>query len=271
MRSGHRRKDPVFADEDSPVSAAAAAQDRAAVAMVQDAIRHRRIRLAFQPVVMAADPVRTAFHEGLVRVLDPTGRIIPARDFMDAVETTETGRQIDCAALDIGIQTLADRPDLRLSVNMSARSIGYPRWMRTLRRGLAAHPTVGERLILEITEGSALLLPEIVAAFMDEMQGAGVTFALDDFGAGLTSFALLRDFLFDMVKIDGRFVRGLHNDPDNRAVTAALLSVARHLDMLAVAESVERPEEAAVLAAMGVDCLQGYLYGAPSLRPPGEG
>lgn len=271
MRTGNQPDEPVFSDEDSPVSAASAAQDRDAPAMVRDAIRHRRIRLAFQPVVMAANPARVAFYEGLVRVLDPTGRIIPARDFMAAVETTETGRLIDCAALDLGLQALAAQPGLRLSINLSARSIGYPRWMRTLRRGLAAHPTLGERLILEITEGSALILPEIVRSFMEDMQGTGVAFALDDFGAGLTSFALLRDFLFDIVKIDGRFTRGLHDDPDNRAVTAALLSVARHLDMLAVVEAVERPEEAAVLATMGVDCLQGFLFGAPTLRPPWAG
>ena len=235
--------------------------------MQRDALDRGRLRLAFQPVVNGRDPGRIAFHEGLIRVLDDTGRAIPARDFIDTVETMELGRMIDCASLEMGMTALAQRADLRLSVNMSARSIGYPRWMRVLRRGLAANPTVGERLILEITERSAMLVPEIVTAFMDEMQSAGVSFALDDFGAGFTSFRYLRDFCFDMLKIDGQFIRGIARDPDNQALTRALLSIGRHFDMVTVAESVERPEDAAWLRAEGIGAMQGWLFGAPTVRP----
>lgn len=262
-----RHRADVTRDEASPVAFAMAEQDRRAIAMVRDALDRGRLRLAFQPVVNGQDPGRIAFHEGLIRVLDDTGRAIPARDFIEAVETMELGRMIDCAALEMGIATLAQRPDLRLSVNMSARSIGYPRWMRVLRRGLSAHPTVGERLILEITESSAMTVPEIVIAFMDELQAAGVSFALDDFGAGFTSFRYLRDFYFDILKIDGQFIRGIARDPDNQALTRALLSVGRHFDMVTVAESVERPEDAAWLQAEGIGAMQGWLFGAPTVRP----
>ncbi|MFN6978746.1 MAG: EAL domain-containing protein, partial [Gemmobacter sp.] len=149
-----------------PLSAAVTERDRATLAMVREALKTGRLALAYQPVVLAADPTRVAFHEGLIRVMDPSGRPIPARDFMGAVETQDIGRLIDCAALDMGLRALAAVPDLRLSVNMSARSIGYPRWVKVLRDGLAAGPTIGERLILEITESSAMLMPEIVTAFM---------------------------------------------------------------------------------------------------------
>ena len=98
--------------------------------MVRAAIDAKRLRLAYQPVVLARDAAQVAFHEGLIRVLDPTGRIIPARDFIQAVEAHEMGREIDCAALAMGLDALGRHPDLRLSVNMSARSIGWPRWMR---------------------------------------------------------------------------------------------------------------------------------------------
>ena len=67
---------------------------------------------------------------------------------------------------------------------MSARSIGYPQWLATLERGLRADPTIAERLILEITEGSAMLMPDLVTVFMADMQLRGICFALDDFGAG---------------------------------------------------------------------------------------
>lgn len=251
----------------SPLGVTISENDRATMAMVREAIDARRVRLAWQPVVLARDPNRIAFHEGLIRVLEPGGRVIPARDFMDAVEAHELGREIDCLALEMGLAALARHPGLRVSVNMSARSIGYPRWARVLRRGIAAGPTVGERLILEITESSAMMVPELVIAFMEEWQRKGVAFALDDFGSGYTAIRYFKDFFFDILKIDGAFIRNIDTDPDNAALTAALLSIGKHFQMFTVAEMVERPEEARVLQEMGVDCLQGYLFGAATLKP----
>jgi len=218
-------------------------------------------------VVAAADPARIGYYEGLIRVLDESGRAIPAREFIDAVETTETGRLIDCAALEMGLATLRAQPWMRLAVNMSARSVGYPRWLRILRRALAASPGLGHRLILEITESSAMLVPELVTAFMTDLQTEGVAFALDDFGAGYTSFRHFRDFDFDILKIDGQFIRGIARQPDNQALTRAMVGIGDHFDMLTVAESVETPEDAAFLQSIGVGCMQGYLFGAPTVRP----
>lgn len=251
----------------SPLGVMISSQDHDTMAMVREAIDARRMRLAYQPVVLAREPERVAFHEGLIRVLDPNGREIPARDFIGAVEDTEIGREIDCIALELGMGALARHPDVRLSINMSARSIGYPRWMRAFRKGLAAGPTVGERLILEITESSAMLVPELVTAFMEELQADGVAFALDDFGSGYTAIRYFKDFFFDILKIDGQFIRNIHRDPDNAALTAALLSIGKHFHMFTVAEAVETPEEAQFLINLGVDCLQGFLFGAAALRP----
>ena len=252
----------------SPLGAAISVADRETIAMVRDAVGARRLRLAYQPVVLSRDPGRVAFYEGLIRVQEPNGRIIPAGDFINAVEGQELGREIDCAALEFGLATLARQPQLRISVNMSARSIGYPRWMWVLKKGLELSPTVGERLILEITESSAMLVPELVLAFMDEVQRRGVAFALDDFGAGFTAIRYFKDFLFDILKIDGQFIRNIHRDPDNQALARALLSIGQHFEMFTVAEAVETPEEAECLRLLGVDCQQGYLYGAPTVKPP---
>jgi EAL domain-containing protein (putative c-di-GMP-specific phosphodiesterase class I) len=235
--------------------------------MVEEAVRKRRVRLAFQPVLPAGNPRRPVFYEGLVRILDPTGRPIPAADFIAAVELHETGRLIDSLSLELGLKTLHAHPGVRLSINMSARSIGYPRWMRTLEAGLLADPSLASRLILEITESSAMLIPDIVSVFMADLQARGVRFALDDFGQGFTSFRYLRDFDFDILKIDGQFIRGVAGDPDNQVLARALVSIAGHFQMLTVAESVETAADAAWLATAGVDCLQGYHFAAPSLRP----
>ena len=252
----------------SPLGVAISQSDQDTLRMVENAIRGRSLALAYQPVVLARDPRRVAFHQGLVRVLEPNGRIIPAAEFIDAIEGHELGREIDCAALEFGLTALARHPDLRLAINMSARSIGYPRWVRALYRGLEAGPTVGERLILEITERSAMTVPELVIAFMDEMQSRGVAFALGDFGAGNTAIRYFKDFLFDILKIDGQFIRRINTDRDNLALVKALLGIGRHFEMFTVAESVETPEEAECLRGLGFDCLQGFLFGAPSVRPP---
>lgn len=265
------RREGKFADVPAghrdPLSYAISARDESIIRMVDEAVRHKQVMLAFQPVVPAVRTGTVAFYEGLIRILDATGRIIPAKDFIEAIETTETGRIVDCLALEKGLRALSRHSALRLSVNMSARSIGYARWMRVLKRGLDAHPTVGERLILEITESSAMMLPELVTGLMDDLAPRGVSFALDDFGAGFTSFRYLKDFYFDILKIDGQFIRGIAQDADNQVLTTALATVARQFDMFTVAESVESAEDSAYLAALGIDCLQGYFYGAPSVRP----
>jgi len=266
--SDSRKRPPIDPDDESPLNAALAQRDRDAIEMARAAVVRKEVMLAFQPVVSSADPTRPAFWEALIRVLDHTGRIIPARDFIDAIETTELGRRIDCLALELGLAELAAVPGLRLSINMSARSIGYPDWTRVLNRGLAVDPTAGERLILEITEASAMMMPDIVSVFMRDLQDRGVAFALDDFGAGFTSFRYLREFYFDFLKIDGQFIRGVAANPDNQCLIRALLSIARHFDMFAVAESVETEADAAWLAGIGMDCLQGYFYGAPVVTPP---
>jgi len=250
-----------------PLSYAVSSRDRSVIDMVNAAVEHRQVMLAYQPVVPAQHTDKVAFYEGLIRVLDETGRIIPAREFIASIEATETGRTIDCLALEKGLATLAAHPELRLSINMSARSIGYGRWTTVLNKGLSRDPTVAERLILEITESSAMIVPELVTHFMEELQGVGVSFALDDFGAGYTSFRYFKQFYFDILKIDGEFIRGIAHNPDNQVLTAALISIAKQFDMFTVAESVEKPEDAAFLSAIGVDCLQGYYFGAPTVRP----
>ena len=250
-----------------PLSVAVVERDRDVLLMVHNALREKRAILAYQPVVQAARTDRPAFYEGLIRIQDPTGRIIPAKDFIDVVEHTKMGRAIDCLALELGLQSLHEEPALRLSINMSALSIDFDRWVRTLNHGLKADPTIAERLILEITERSAMVMPSKVQEFMESYQQHGVCFALDDFGSGYTALRYLKEFHFDILKIDGQFINDVHKNPDNLALTKAIISIARHFDMFTVAEHVENELDAAILTEIGADCLQGYLFGAPTVRP----
>ena len=256
---------PVGAD--NPLNAAVASRDRGTLDMVAQAIKNNQAMLAFQPVVIAGDPGRVGFYEGLIRVLDETGRIIPAREFMPIVERAELGREIDVVALNLGLKTLHKNPSLRLSINMSARSIGYHRWMQTLQRWIRRDSTLGERLILEITESSAMDQPELVIDFMARLRKSNISFALDDFGSGYTALKYLKNFLFDVLKIDMMFCDGIAEDPDIQVLTRAMTDIGQHFDMLVVAEGVERQADADMLKQMGVDCLQGYYFAAPSIRP----
>ncbi|WP_353471217.1 EAL domain-containing protein [Salipiger sp. H15] len=242
-------------------------RDRDILQRVRAAIRHRQVMLVFQPVVQARAPRNVVFHEAMLRVMDETGRIVPARDFIWEVEDLEEGRILDCLALEQGLAELIRAPGLRLSVNMSARSIGYRRWMQVLDKGLGADPTLAGRLILEISESSAMLLPELVIGFMNDLHRRGITFAMDDFGAGQTVLRHFKRFSFDILKIDGQVISGIDRDPDNQVLLRAITAIAEQFDMFTVAESVETRAEAELAAACGVTCLQGYHLGVPVPRP----
>lgn len=265
--SGGLKNNAYEAEMGSPLSLAISQRDRDTMVMVRQAIAQRQVMLAYQPVVSAARPDTVAFYEGLIRVVDNSGRVIAAKDFIETVETHEMGRVLDCYSLEMGLDTLAQVPDLRLSINMSARSIGYPKWRETLKRGLAKRSDIAERLILEITESSAMVMPDLVNVFMNDLQSKGVSFALDDFGAGYTAFRYLKEFYFDIIKIDGQFIRGVAENPDNQVLTNALVSIAQHFEMFTVAEFVETRDDAEFLINAGIDCMQGHYFGVPTIRP----
>lgn len=246
-----------------PFKAAMASRDSDILTFVHDALAAGRTKMAYQPIMLASEKSGVAFYEGLVRVLDEAGRVLPAAHFMSVIGENDLGREIDCAALKHAFKLLRNRKDLRISINISARSLADGKWRDILARGLADTSDVGNRLIFEISETSAMELHEIMIRFMVEMQPKGVAFALDGFGAGMTAFRHLKEFFFDLVKIDKSFVRGIQNDPDNQVIIEALMMVAHQFEMFVVADGVETAQEAAFMSDLGADCLQGYHFGVP--------
>lgn len=267
MSGPKRPRFEIEAELENPLAVAVSAADREVLAMVRAALSLRRMRLAFQPAVYAADPSIIGFYEGYIRLLDPQDRVIPARDFMEVAETQELGREIDVAALQLGLIALQKNPGIRVAVNMSARSVGYRKWVQVLRQALKTHPGLGRGLILEIGEASAMQMPDVLVPFMKELREEGIAFTLDDFGAGATSLRLLSEFRFDIAKLDGGFVRGIERDAGNQPILRAAIAMAREFGMFLVAEAVETAAEANWLRDQGVGCLQGYLFGAPEVMP----
>ncbi len=250
---------------DSPLSSAISIRDADIIRMVRNSLKTQDVMLAYQPIVQSGNANKVAFYEGLLRIEDNTGRIIPAQEFISQIELRQEGRMMDTVALEHGLAALGHNPGMRLSINMSARSIGYPSWERALHDAREKDPTILERLILEITESSAMEMPDLVVDFMARWHREGVCFGLDDFGAGYTAFRYFKDFNFDMVKIDKSFIEDVHKDTDNQVLTEALTLIARQFDMFTVAEGVVKIKDAEYLIDAGVDCLQGYLFGVPKV------
>jgi EAL domain-containing protein (putative c-di-GMP-specific phosphodiesterase class I) len=230
---------------------------------VAKALAQGRMTFHYQPVVRAGNTRFPAFFEMLARMRLPDGKMVPAAAFLPHVEDGLLGREIDRLALASALKMLAANPALRLSVNISPHSMGDEEWLTIFAAAARGGRGVLGRLILEITEDAALQNAGQTIEFMDLVRRTGCALALDDFGAGATGFRHFREFRFDMVKIDGAFVQGVHSSPDSQVLLDCLMSVADHFEMLTVAERVESEADARWLISRGVDCLQGYLYGKP--------
>lgn len=224
-----------------------------------------RLTIAFQPVVRASGGNLISFHECLVRIREDEKTVIPASAFMPVIEQLGLASLIDRQVLKMSMETLIRHPTARLSINIFPQTMQDRAWMRLFENVAESDPSLPERLIVEVTETAAVLDPPRTQAFMDKLRAFGVSFALDDFGAGHTSLRYLRDFRFDIIKIDGRFVHDVHMDPDNAFIIKTLVDVARRFDMMTVAESVQTPAEARCLSGLGVEFFQGFQFGSPSL------
>jgi diguanylate cyclase (GGDEF)-like protein len=234
---------------------------------VQRALRDGRLVFAYQPVV-AAGSGAVDFDECLLRMIGEDGKIVPAGDFVAAVEQLGFIRQIDQYVLDKAVREVAEHPGVTLGFNISGLTATDRVWLRSIMALLKDRPEVASRLIVEITETSALHDIAESARFVRTLRDLGCRVALDDFGAGFTSLRHLQQLPVDTVKIDGSFVRNVASNSENQLFLRHLVGLAKGLDLTIVAEWVEKAEDAAILRREGVDYLQGYFFGAPTLEKP---
>jgi len=253
----------------NPVTAFNDAHSKVALRAMGRALAQDRLCLAFQPIVKATNSDFPAFFECLLRIEEPSGHLASAGQFMAIIEGHELGRLVDRFVLRNALATLESHPHCRLSINISAQSLGDEEWLRVLHEAAESHTHVTDRLIVEITESSKLVGDDVSMSFFNHVREVGCSIAIDDFGTGYTSLANLRDFRFDMLKIDGSFVRGLIKHDVNRFLVEKMVEIAKKFDLLTIAEWVETAEEAQLLAEIGVDCLQGFHFGKPLESLPG--
>jgi EAL domain-containing protein (putative c-di-GMP-specific phosphodiesterase class I) len=153
-------------------------------------------------------------------------------------------------------------------MNVSGLTCTDQTWLRHIVGLLRGQPQLAERLVVEITETASLDDVDECARFVATLRGLGCRVALDDFGAGYTSFRHLKILAVDMVKIDGSFVRDLPNNPANMIFIRSLLDLARNFGLDTVAECVETMDQAEMLRNEGVGFLQGWAFGRPEFEAP---
>jgi diguanylate cyclase (GGDEF)-like protein len=233
---------------------------------IVSALNDRRVDLAFQPIVHAATG-QIAFHEALLRVRLADGSAVAPSALLPIAEKAGLVRLLDQRVMELAIERLAIDPELRVSVNCAMDSVLDPEWPDRLAHAVAVNPNIADRLIVEITETSMIEDFETTRNLIGACKRLGVKVAMDDFGAGHTSFRNLRDLSFDLVKIDGAFIQNITNSADDRFFVRTLIQLANHLSLKIVAEWVEDEETARLLREWGVDFFQGALYGYAEARP----
>jgi EAL domain-containing protein (putative c-di-GMP-specific phosphodiesterase class I) len=234
---------------------------------VQAGLKDGRVLLAYQPVVDAMSHA-VDHYECLIRLRRRNGQYVPAASFIPFVEQSGLMRQVDRRALELAIEELSAHPTLRLAVNVSGHTTSDRSWLRMLNALVRGMPEMAERLTVEITETVALEDIDETARFVRSLRDLGCRVALDDFGAGYTSFRNLKALAVDCVKIDGSYVRGLEDNVDNQLFVRTLLGLAEGLGLVTVAECVETAPEAALLTRRGVRFLQGWHFGKPEIDRP---
>lgn len=224
--------------------------------------------LVMQPIMSLRAPFDSLNFEVLVRMRETDNSVVPAGAIISAAENNGRAAVIDRWVL---LNTLAwlERHHARLRatrfvcMNLSGASLNDEKFIQDAFAMLAQHRHAAERLCVEITEGVALHDLENTRRFIDRVRGFGAKVALDDFGAGYTSFSYLKELPADAVKIDGSFILGVNTHPANLAIVAAIVELGRNLGMKSIAEWAEDRATVEALSHVGVDYVQGYAIGRP--------
>lgn len=240
------------------------------------ALEEDRLRLHLQPIVDISGVASTDVEhfEVLVRMIDDSGREVPPGVFIPAAERYNLMPAIDrwvvanaLALLEALVNDSADA-DYRFSINLSGNSINDPELPGFIVAQLERHRVDPSRICFEITETAVISQLPAAIALIERLHEMGCSFALDDFGSGLSSFGYLKALPVDYLKIDGSFVRDMLNDPVDRAMVEAINQLGHIMGKKTIAEFVESEALVGALKALGVDEAQGYALGRP--RPASE-
>ena len=195
-----------------------------------------------------------------MRLRREDGSLANAGEFIPAAETLGLVRLVDRRALEMAVAQLYAHEDIKLSINVSGTTACDQSWLQSFINYVRENREVAERMTVELTETAALHAFEENARFVTRLRDMGCRVAIDDFGAGYTSFRNLHNLHVDMVKIDGDYVKNLSTSPDNQLFVRTLVDLAKNFHLETVAEWVSSEEDAKLLLELGVDYLPGLLF-----------
>ena len=206
--------------------------------------------------------------EILIRMKDDNGRLVPPNAFLPAVERYNRAPKLDRWILDKVLLLLAENRDVlsqidKCSINLSGQSLVSEGFLPFIMSKLKEYAVDPGKICFEITETAAIANLDQAKSFVQSLKELGCYFALDDFGAGLSSFAYLKTLPVDFLKIDGMFVKDIHHDNISRAMVRAINEMGHVLGKQTIAEYVENEEILEILKEIGVDFAQGFHAGRP--------
>lgn len=235
------------------------------VSLIAEALENERLFLFYQRIVHARDVDAAPHREILLRMRRPNGEwalpgaFIPAAERYGLMSTLD--QWVVRAALS-AYRRFADSGGERhgeiWAINLSGASLARPEFHEFLRAEFGRQGVPPQAICFEVTETAAIANLAHASAFIRSMKELGCRFALDDFGSGMSSFAYLKSFPVDYLKIDGAFVRDVASDPSDLAIVKSITRIGHALGLKTIAEFVEDERTAEVLARLGVDYLQGF-------------
>lgn len=224
--------------------------------------------LEMQPIMSLTRPSDALNFEVLLRMRDAAGELLPVNRVIAAAEDSGRMSRIDHWVLTTTLAWLDQhREKLQrtqfVCINLSGASLNDEEFMHEVFGILRRNSHVASFLTIEITESVALHDLKNTRRFIDKVRGYGARVALDDFGAGYTSFSYLKELPADLLKIDGSFVVNMNQHPANVSIVEAIVNLARNLGMKTIAEWAEDSATVQALAEIGVDYVQGYAVARP--------
>ena len=239
------------------------------VSKISSALEHDRFVLHAQPITPTTGTDDLWEHvEILVRMLDVDGKIVPPNDFIPAAERYGLMGDIDRWVVENVFRAYQTRmrdtgTRMTCAINLTGQSMSDEKLLEFIRQKLVEYEVPAERICFEITETAAVQNLGTASRFIHELRKLGCSFALDDFGSGLSSFAYLKNLPVDYLKIDGSFVRDMLQDKMNSAIVQACYQIGVALGIKTIAEFVEDKDTLAALAEIGVDYSQGWGISRP--------
>jgi diguanylate cyclase (GGDEF)-like protein/PAS domain S-box-containing protein len=235
------------------------------VARINRALDHQLFELHFEDVVRCHQPGQVVYRELLLRMrdIDRPHKLIPPDLFIPAAERYYLMGAVDRWVIDAALSGLSQRPadGVLYAVNVSGLSLNDSKFLSYVLSRFDHHSVAPEQICFEITETAAITHLKEARRFIERLADVGCSFALDDFGVGMSSFSYLKNLPVGYVKIDGSFVRSMLQNRVDRSMVEAINRIAHDLGLRTIAEHVEDPALLGLLDEMGVDYAQGWAVG----------